>query len=350
MIDNLAKILDDFDDVPFTMSAISYDLKYVNVNKKLAQHFNQNKNNFKNKDIGSFSKNKYFRNLVEQFKNSDSESFAKEIESVAIDGKTRNYYILGFKRKACMFFLGIDVSEVKSMEHKLLKQEKMSSLGENMAGIIHEINTPLHAMLSQIELLDLKYFKRNQAPTVEQWNEFREKFNNRFHFLNNIIKSIQSFSYDSDLYLQEMDLHNLTNQALTLLSYKIKKSNIKVSLKKFEFKTKINASRYIQVIVNLINNSIYELEDVKDSWIKISFEENDSNFILNFTDSGKGIPLDIQENIFDNFFTTKELGSGTGIGLSLCKKYLNKYNADLHYKEINNHTNFQISFNKEKNA
>lgn len=349
MVDHLVENLEELGDAPFTISAIGYDLKYIQVNKRLAQHFNKETKDFKNQDIGSFSKNQYFKCLVNKFKNSDDLSFAKEIESVSLDEKIRNYYILGFKRPRCMFFLGIDLSEVKSMEHKIAQQEKMTVLGENMAGLIHEINTPLHAILSQTELMDLKFFKRNKKPSQQEWNDFKEKFDQKFKLLNNIIKSIQTLSYDSDVAFNDFNIHELVNQALTILSYKIKKSNTKISLEHFNYNLKINPSIFIQVVINLINNSLYELKNTENSWINISVEETNNTFILNFTDSGKGIPKEIQKNIFENFFTTKELGSGTGLGLFLCKKYLTKYNADLIYKEKENNTNFQIIFKKEHN-
>lgn len=342
---NLYNVVEDFDNVPFTISAISYDLKYLSVNTKLAKHFNRNKEDFKNKEIGDFSKNQYFRNLVTKFRDSEELSFAQEIES-NYQGTKRNYYILGTKRLECMFFLGIDVSEVKSMEHKLVNQEKMSTLGNNLAGIIHEINSPLNSILFQIEMLDMKFFKKDKAPTREEWDDFKQKFHTKFNFLSGIIKSIQMFSYDSEVSLNKSNARDLIEQSLILLNYKIKKSNVKINLDDFELNLNLNPSRFMQVVINLLNNSFHEIKDHENPWINISLTSDDLNYYINFTDSGNGIPDKIRKRMFEHLFTTKKLGEGTGIGLHLCQKYLNAVNLDLKYEELNNNTNFSIIINK----
>ncbi len=105
----------------------------------------------------------------------------------------------------------------------------------------------------------------------------------------------------------------------------------------------MNQSELLQVFTNLIQNSNDALEYLFEKWIKLEITEDDKFVMFYFTDSGKGIPERLRFKIFDRLFTTKEETGGTGIGLDLCKRMLNKVGGDIKYVDDSQNTTFLIS-------
>jgi signal transduction histidine kinase len=86
----------------------------------------------------------------------------------------------------------------------------------------------------------------------------------------------------------------------------------------------VNVTQLSQVFVNLINNSVDAIEELAQKWIKFEMDEDKDYITIKVSDSGKGIPIDIQEKMFKPFFTTKGLGKGTGLGVGICNKIVTK--------------------------
>ena len=104
--------------------------------------------------------------------------------------------------------------------------------------------------------------------------------------------------------------------------------------------------QFSQVVLNLLTNSFDAVSDLRDRWVKIELLERKNAFELVFTDSGKGIPDEVAQNIFTPFYTTKPPGKGTGLGLSLCNSIIEKCGGELRYEKNNPNTCFVVTLPK----
>jgi signal transduction histidine kinase len=138
------------------------------------------------------------------------------------------------------------------------------------------------------------------------------------------------------------DLHKDIDNTLTLLGYKIREKQIRVQ--KFYDENLPEIEAYIgelnQVWTNLIDNAVFALPPEGD--LKITTRTGDGKVEVIVSDNGPGVPVDIQSRIFDPFFTTKKQGEGTGIGLDLVKRIINRHSGDISLFSKTGHTEFKV--------
>ena len=244
--------------------------------------------------------------------------------------------------------------QLKSTQSQLIQSEKMSGLGQMVAGIAHEINNPIgfifgnltHAkeyvknLLYLIQVYQLEY-----ATPTPQIQKAIEEID--FDFLivdlpklltsmqegaeriRNIILSLRIFARLDEADTKAVDIHEGLDSSLLLLQHRLQeqKNRPAIAVKK-EYGTipliTCYASQMNQVFINIMNNAVDVLEEAKnhhsffEPWIKISTQITDSNSVkIIIIDNGAGMTPEVQKNIFDPFFTTKPVGCGIGLGLSV---------------------------------
>lgn len=226
---------------------------------------------------------------------------------------------------------------------QLIQSEKMSGLGQLVAGIAHEINNPVnfihgnlrHASTYTQDLIGLieLYQKHYPSPVAEIQHAIDAI---DFTFLLNdidsvfasmktgttriqsIVQSLRSFSRLDEADLKTVDIHEGIEQTLTLLQHRIKSQKIAVT-KHYDTLTPIQcyAGQLNQVWMNLITNAIDALEAVEHRAIEIYTQQQTDQVEIRIRDTGTGIAPDVRSRIFDPFFTTKPVGKGTGMGLAI---------------------------------
>jgi signal transduction histidine kinase len=239
-----------------------------------------------------------------------------------------------------------DITAHKKMEQQLFLSEKMTTIAGLAAGVAHEINTPLSAILQSIEVvrnsLDDTYPDNRRAAgeygldltKVNQY--FKEKEVDfyldgiRHSALNasRIIANLLDFSRPQKGDLQEVDIHQLIENSLDLAraDYNLKKKydilNFKV---KKEYAVDMPMVMCVpmeieQVILNLIKNAVHAMVDgpgAEKPCLTLRTAREGEAIRIEVRDNGPGIEESVQKHIFDPFFTTKETGLGTGLGLSV---------------------------------
>ncbi len=267
----------------------------------------------------------------------------------------------------------------KKLEDRLLLSQKLESLGTLAAGIAHEINTPIQFIrdnltflteecknlifvlknniqwiqkeddlekvrlkISQDEIVqDLAYLETEIPKALEEAGEGAQR-------VSKIVQSIRIFSHlnENKGSKVSVDLNKSLEPAL-FLSKSEWKQIAKVELIPQEslplvkcYITEIN-----QVVMNLIINAIHSIEEKQSKTqknnfigqVKIFTYKEEDSIVIRIEDNGKGIPKAIQEKVYDPFFTTKEVGKGTGQGLSLCyKTIVEGHNGELYFETKEN--------------
>lgn len=208
-----------------------------------------------------------------------------------------------------------DVTEKRRMEVQLLHSGKLAAIGEMAAGVAHELNSPLTAILGNSQLLLRSMTKED--PSFTLLNDIK----NCGDRCKRIIKSLLTFSRQDEYIFDSCSLNEAVEQVLNLLKYQLEKNQIMIRLLLQEDLPLIEGSQphIEQIIINLLLNAKDAIElssrKNKEIIIKTSLQSNEVH--LSVMDNGIGIKEDRLSEIFHPFHTTKETEKGTGLGLSV---------------------------------
>jgi two-component system NtrC family sensor kinase len=203
--------------------------------------------------------------------------------------------------------------ELEETHMKLLQSEKMSSLGKLAAGIAHEINNPLGGIMIFANMM-LEEMEEN-----EERSDDLKRIVSEATRCKNIVKGLLEFSRQTDSKMELNDLNRLLEQGMALLENQSIFHNIKI-VKDFDKALPLvncDSARLSQVFINFILNAVDAMGKKGTFTIKTNYKKDKNTAVIEFTDTGCGIPEEIINKIFDPFFTTKEVGEGTGLGLSM---------------------------------
>ena len=256
------------------------------------------------------------------------------------------------------------LKNLQETQAQLIHSEKMSSLGQLIAGIAHEINNPVGFIIGNLEhtenyvknLLSLLTLYQEEYPEpsgviqakIEEielefiWEDLTkvlQSMKGGSARISQIILSLRNFSRLDEAEMKAVDLHHGIESTLMILQNRFKGSANKPEVKVMkEYGNLPNvtcyASQLNQVFLNILTNGLDALKDssqlVKNPQIMIRTKVIDNNKVqISIGDNGSGIPAHIQEQIFDPFFTTKPVGKGTGLGLAVSYAIVKKHRGKL---------------------
>ncbi len=216
-------------------------------------------------------------------------------------------------------------------QKQVYQSEKLASIGRLASGIAHEINNPLNGIKSCI------YAIQNNPNNNSQINEYLSLINEGVTYIDNVIKKLLGFVRQQP---QKINLYNLNELILNvyrLLDYKLKQKNADVQLQLSEdipF-VKVDSQLIQEVIMNLLINSYDAILENGSILISSGYYENDSVF-FSIKDNGTGIAQTEFEKIFDPFYTTKDVGKGTGLGLWVSLNIIENHNGKVLVKSTPN--------------
>ena len=231
--------------------------------------------------------------------------------------------------------------EIKKTQDKLIKTEKLSSLGMLASGVAHEINNPLAGVLT---LLRLRKKKLNKE--TDDYLDYLDMITACEHIAA-IVTDLLSFSRDSKIKFSKLNINDAVDSSLNFILYQLIKSKIKVDKHLDPFLPFINGDKgkLQQVVVNLLSNAKDAMLDGGKITITTKISSNGKNVLLEITDTGIGIKKENLVKIFDPFFTTKEIGKGTGLGLAVSNGIIDKHNGKIFIEsEAGYGTKFIITF------
>jgi signal transduction histidine kinase len=220
---------------------------------------------------------------------------------------------------------------------KMYRTDRLATLGELAAGAAHEIRNPLTAIRSTIQYLSKDF----SADPVK--SEMVTELISEVERINKIVQGLLSFARPSDLNTSDINIEQLINQTLLLVTNTLRKQNVEVEFEYFTDNTTIqgDAEQLKQVFLNIILNAIEAMgknPPERSRTLIISIEKgtpintHSRYLIISFEDSGKGIEQKNIENVFNPFFTTKE--EGTGLGLAICYGIINRHEGEIEVKSV----------------
>lgn len=327
---------------PCTISWIKDDLTYAGVNKTLCDLCEMSAEEFIGQQVGHHTNQEYIYDFSKALFEGDKESDNTNLDAV-IDGEEKKFYIVGtkFNNNKEAVIIGLDITEFSNLQKAMGLMERLSALGEMVAGIVHEINNPLTVVMNKAKMIE-KYHEKNQPEKIVAASQ---SIQNTGHKMAKIIEGVKSFvrqgQHDPHT---EAYVHETINEAVLLIESKIKAAQVKVTLPEGTGPVVCgNQTQLYQVFVNLLTNAIDAINDLEERWIDIKTQVDGGVLKVIFTDSGKGISSEEEEKIFESFYTTKEKGKGTGMGLSLCKKILANHKGDLTIDHSSKNTCFVVT-------
>lgn len=205
----------------------------------------------------------------------------------------------------------------KEVEVKALTQDKLASLGEIATGIAHEINQPL-TYINVILQSALHDFSKEELDTDELTEDFQESLR-QVSKISDIITHLRTFGRTDVTLFGPVSLSAVLHDTMILAKERLRIKNILIDIYITDMFPMLNGNhiKLEQVFLNLIQNSIDAMEEQGKGEIKLTAKMNKEKALITFSDTGKGISPDLQERIFEPFFTMKEAGKGTGVGLSI---------------------------------
>ena len=226
---------------------------------------------------------------------------------------------------------------------------RMVSLGELTASIGHEISNPLTSMACFIDMLrsEIKAHPGETESMLSTLDSIQRICNN----MKVIVKGTQIIAKDGTLLsFEKVTFKTILEQIDILCQAKFKRSPIKLDIKVEHDDAVFQCSpvQIIQVIMNLLNNAYQAALDTEARWVKLTMQIKEPHVYISVTDSGDGIPKEIQDKLLDPFFSTKKAGQGLGIGLSLSQNIMQKHHGRLFYNQDSANTCFVLEFPMEK--
>lgn len=245
-------------------------------------------------------------------------------------------------------------SNLKEAQAKLVHSAKMTSLGQLVAGVAHELNNPIgfiYSNMSHLQDYTEKLFHiieeiekdPSRSSQIKQENEFEYIKKDLPQLINSchdgaqrtrdIVLGLRNFSRLEESQLKEIDLRDSIDTTLDLLKGEIK-NRVRVH-RNYESIPKVNcyASQINQVIMNIIANAIHAVGGNGQIWISTTAlkaaQGRPGQVRLTIQDSGIGMEPEVVEKIFEPFFTTKEVGQGTGLGLSISYGIIQRHGGDI---------------------
>jgi PAS domain S-box-containing protein len=213
--------------------------------------------------------------------------------------------------------------DLRRTQEQLLQSEKMSAVGQLIAGVAHELNNPLTAILGYAQLLE-------GEGLADRASDYVGKLFKQAQRTHRVVQNLLSFARQRKPQKQPVDICTVLDETLALRDYDLKVNDIDLQ-RNFEANlSSVTADPHQleQVYLNVINNAVDSmLESGQAGTLKVRVYTQEGYVHTEFHDSGRGISE--PNRIFDPFYTTKNVGKGTGLGLSICYGIIKEHGGDI---------------------
>ncbi len=219
-----------------------------------------------------------------------------------------------------------DVTELKRLEEQLIQAEKLAAMGQMLAGVAHELNNPLTAILGVTELL------RERAGFDEPVKRQLELTHRQARRAARIVQNLLEFARPASPQKKPLDVNSLVERTLQLHEHSLRRNNVVVDFTpQMDLPGVIgDGNQLIQIFLNLITNAEQAIREVRETGrIQIRLSQYAGKILVTVQDDGVGIRPEALPRLFDPFYTTKRPGGGTGLGLSICLSIVKEHGGTI---------------------
>ena len=223
--------------------------------------------------------------------------------------------------------LELTIQKLKETQAQLIQTEKMASLGILTAGVAHEINNPLNYIMGGYIGL-LSYFEEEGNTKNTDIPILLNSIETGIKRASDIVNGLNQFSRDNKTYGEDCDIHAILNNCLMMLHNQLKEGiTIQTTFTPETLILPGNVGKLHQAFINILTNAIQAIE--QEGIISVSTDKTEKDAIIKITDSGCGINKNNLLKVTDPFFTTKDPGKGTGLGLTITYTIIKDHNGRL---------------------
>jgi signal transduction histidine kinase len=242
------------------------------------------------------------------------------------------------------------LAELRRTQDELLRSEKMASMGRLVAGIAHEINNPVNAVVNTVGPLEHTLGELPLAAhSKHELEEMIRVIQRGARRTKEIVQALHNYSRGDDDRLVDVDLQRGIDDSLDLLRHHLK-NGITVERQYGDVgRVRGHAGQLHQVFMNLLTNAAQAIgERGSGGLIRIATERRDGKAVITVADDGPGIPAEVLPRIFDPFFTTKDVGQGSGLGLSIVHGIVERHGGTIAVdSSVGKGTTFTVSLPAE---
>jgi len=236
-----------------------------------------------------------------------------------------------------------DVTEQRALEAQLIQNEKMASIGQLVSGVAHELNNPLTSIAGLAELL-LEPAMRVPEPTREHLRVIHDQAERAARIVRNLL----TFARPSSLTKEVVDLNDVIGRTALLISYELRLRGIDLERRLDPDPVRVMGDRYElqQVLLNLLTNAVHAVGNLppdRPRRIVLATARSEDRAVLRVRDTGGGVPPELIPHLFTPFFTTKDPGQGTGLGLSVSYGLVEAHDGRLSYRRVLEGAEFTVS-------
>jgi PAS domain S-box-containing protein len=223
--------------------------------------------------------------------------------------------------------IGQDLSQIEALQQQVVRAERLATLGELAAGVVHELNNPLTSITVYAEYLMRKLEAQGSEPSdVEKLRRIGASAQRILRFSRDLVQ----YARPSGREFEAIDLAGVVRQSVSICEHLVERGGITLGVEVDPELPVVQAvgGQLEQVLINLITNAVHAVENGGRVVVRAQIE-SPSTVLLEVADSGPGISDEDREKIFEPFYTTKSDGKGTGLGLPIVRNIIEQHRGEI---------------------
>jgi two-component system sensor histidine kinase HydH len=306
--------------------SVNLDGKIISYNRLALELLGMDENEVKNMDLNAlvdFRGNGIFETMDHCMSVLDQEInyHKKSGETVPLALSTTPIMGEGDSCQGAVIILR-DLREIKQLEEKVRRSEKLAAIGELAAGVAHEIRNPLSSIKGFAQYL------RHALKDKPREKEYAETMVSEVDRINTVVTDLLTFARPMEAERVPTDITELVEHAVRLVQADARTRDIDIQMQISDLsKIPLDANQMTQAILNLLLNALQAVKNGGRIEVGTEFDPSDSLLKIWVEDDGSGISADQKEKIFDPFFTTRK--KGTGLGLAIVHKIVENHNGEI---------------------